>query len=244
MPAQSRQTAPRGGSPSRLRAILAILAVPCLAGLLVYLLVSGGDSKTSRSAALCAPPTPPAVGRVPPRELGPLRAAVARVVPQRVARLYEEGTVSSRSAWSDAEPDGPPVSPSAPRSAGYEMRWWAPNGDDIAADVFLFAHAREARRFLALAASPRCRRSARVEPTLQPPLSRGLRWLNPDEAAEADLYLLRGRRVYRVVDVPSGQRGRTLTTGRLRRALLTVETLACLLPDARCAIGGGQGVPA
>jgi hypothetical protein len=29
------------------------------------------------------------------------------------------------------------VSCTASRPAGYEMRWWAPNRDDIVADVFL-----------------------------------------------------------------------------------------------------------
>ena len=90
------------------------------------------------------------------QELSGLRASVVRVLPQRVGRLYEEGTIAGSSVWTDANPSGPTVSPTARRPGGYEMRWWAPNGDDLVADVLVFANPATAARFMEQAAGARC----------------------------------------------------------------------------------------
>jgi hypothetical protein len=185
----------------------------------------------------------PEVRQVSAKGLGALREAVARVLPQRVGRLYEEGTVTSRNAWSDNEPTGPTVSPAASRPGGYEMRWWAPNNDDIVADVFVFSSSRQAARFFDHATSSRCRHGARQTAAARPPLARNLAWVNPDLVGESDVYLLRGARVYRVADVPAGEsRGHGSGIG-LERAARTIDTLACLLPEAHCA-QGSRSVPA
>jgi hypothetical protein len=165
------------------------------------------------------------------------------VLPERVGHLYEEGTVSGSSFWSDDSPSGPTVSARARREAGYEMRWWAPNGDDVVADVLLFASSGQAAEFLRRAAAGRCGHSLLSGPADRPAQGRNLAWLNPDGVAEADVYLQRGRRVYRVGDVPAGQQQRPLPAVRLRRALTGVDTLACLLPGAHCE-GESRGVPA
>jgi hypothetical protein len=160
-----------------------------------------------------------------------------------VGRLYEEGTITSRNAWSDNEPTGPAVSPTATRPGGYEMRWWAPNNDDIVADVFVFSSRRQAGQFFERAASVRCRHGARQATTATPPLARNLAWVNPDLVGESDVYLLRGTRVYRVADVPAGESTGVGAEILLERASRTVDTLACLLPEARC-LQGSRNVPA
>jgi hypothetical protein len=206
----------------------------CLAGLIAYLAWPGAT--TTKLAACVGGRGAPEVPHVPPRDLSGLRESVARVVPERLARLYEEGTIVAASAWSDEEPSPPPVSPRAKRPAGYEMRWWAPNGDDIAADVLSFASPRSAERFLALAGSERCRVHARRHAPAGPPRVSNLTWLNPDGAAEADVYMRRGSRVYRIADAPSGQHQGTVRAGSLTRAVATIDALACLLPGAHCSV--------
>lgn len=231
------------GRRRRRRAVRIGVLLGILAALLIYLTVPG-SSRPTRVASCAGQVGAPEVIRVTPRSLSPLREDVARVVPQRVARLYEEGTVIAASAWTDEEPAPPAVSPRALRPGGYEMRWWAPNGDDIVADALVFASTASAQRFLILAASTRCRRKASRVGTGTPPLGRNVSWLNPDGAAQADLYFARGRRVYRLADAPAGQQGGQIRAGSLGRAFATIDTLACLLPGAHCTTVNKSVVPA
>jgi hypothetical protein len=213
------------------------LALACLVGIGVYLISSGVLSGSSSGPALgnaCLQPHRPEVARVAPAALGSLREDVVRVLPERIGRLYEEGTVVSANAWNDSLPLPPAVSPTALRPAGYEMRWWAPDGDDVVADAFEFRSAEDARLFLARAGSTHCRLIAHAQSAPIPAQSRNVTWVNPDEASEVDVYVVRGRRVYRIGDVPPGQRGAHVSQRALARALLTVDSLACLLPHASC----------
>lgn len=206
----------------------------CLAGLLAYLIWPGANAP--KLAACAGGRGAPEVRRVAASYLSGLRESVARVVPERLARLYEEGTIVAASAWSDEEPSPPSVSPAAKRPAGYEMRWWAPNGDDIVADVLSFASPKAAGRYIALAGSERCRVHARRHAPAGPPRVSNLTWLNPDGAAEADVYMRRGSRVYRIADAPAGQHQGTVRAGTLQRTVATIDELACLLPGAHCSV--------
>lgn len=228
-PDQGAKRGRRGGR----RALGLGVLVGIIAGLLAYLLAPG--SGLSPQVASCAGQNgAPEVRRVPPSALSGLREDVARVLPQRVARLYEEGTVVAASAWTDEEPAPPAVSTKSLRPDSYEMRWWAPNGDDVVADVFVFADAASATRYLEVASSTRCRPKASRLNASSPPLARNLSWLNPDGAAQADVYFARGPRVYRLADAPAGQRGLEVGSGSLSRAFATIDALACLLPGAHC----------
>lgn len=208
------------------------VGLACLAGAATYLVASLSAGGSTPAASACEPSRLPAVRQVPPQALGELREAVAGVLPGRIGRLYEEGTVVAANAFSDNSPSPPPVSASASRPGAYEMRWWAPNGDDVVADVFAFADPGAAQRFISGALSVRCRRMAAQEGAARPPQAENLTWTNPDGVREADVYLLRGARVYRVVDVPARQTRHPARS--LARAQATVDALACLLPQARC----------
>jgi hypothetical protein len=210
------------------------MLLACLAGLIAYLAWPGAS--TPKLAACVGGHGAPEVSRVPAHYLSGLRESVARVVPERLARLYEEGTIIAQSAWSDEEPSPPPVSPAAKRPAGYEMRWWAPNGDDVVADVLSFASPKAAGRYVALAGAERCRMHARRHAPAGPPRVSNLTWLNPDGAAEADVYMRRGSRVYRIADAPAGQHLGRVRAGSLQRTVATVDALACLLPGAHCSV--------
>jgi hypothetical protein len=213
-----------------------------LVALGAYLALSGGSG--SGSGPSCLGRGSPEVRLVSAATLSPLRASVARVLPQRVGRLYEEGTVTAGVAFSDDSPSPPAVSPTARRPGGYEMRWWAPNGDDVVADVFVFSGPHAAQHFLELASGARCRHSGRIGSAAHPPLARNLAWVNPDGFGQADVYLSRGDRVYRIADVPAGQRGTRGPSETLGRALQAVDALACLLPHAHCTVGSSSVVPA
>jgi hypothetical protein len=94
------------------------------------------------------------------------------------------------------------------------------------------------------AASGRCRVKGRLVAAARPPQARNVAWTNPYGFAEADVYLARGSRVYRVADVPAGEGGGSTARGSgLSHAFLTIDTLACLLPQARCE-GASRSVPA
>ncbi len=239
---RSDQAAPRGRA-HRGRALRLGVLLGVLAALVAFLLVHGSSS--NRPLAACAPGTgAPAVRQVPPAALTRLRNDVARVVPQRIARLYEEGTVSASSAWTDEEPAPPAVSPSALRPAAYEMRWWTPDGDDLVADEFVFANAAAAHRYVSLASSPHCRSRSERRTASAPPHGLNLSWLNPERVAQADVFFARGPRVFRLADVPAGQHGGEIRAGSLTRAFALIDALGCLLPGSRCLPEHQGGVPA
>ena len=219
----------RGGGRVRLGLLLA-----CLGVLVVYLSASRDGIVSRAGGAGCPAASARQVRSVTAADLSELRASVARVLPQRIGRLYEEGTISSANAWSDNSPSPPPVSSSALRPAGYEMRWWAPSGDDVVADVFLFAGRRQAREFLAQAGATRCRPSGSQAAAPWPAQALNLLWVNPDGFTQEDVLFSSGAGVYRVGEVLSGRSGRKPTRRELQRAFFTVDTLACRLPGARC----------
>jgi len=226
------QAARRGRTRGR-RALRIGLLAGVLTGLLVFVLVNG-SSQTRTFASCTGGAGAPEVPRVPPGDLSRLRDDLARVAPQRIARLYEEGAVTAQSAWTDELPQPPSVSPTALRPDAYEMRWWAPNGDDLVADELVFANAATAGRFLQKASSPHCRGSSVRFAASSPPRGLDLSWVNPDGAAQADVLFARGSRVFRVADAPAAQRGGVLRHGSLSRSFALVDALACLLPGARC----------
>jgi hypothetical protein len=206
-----------------------------------------GSGPAQASGAAFAPGCPgrgaPQVESIPIENLAALRNAVSRIMPPRVARVYEAGTITTSNLWSDDSPLRPSSSSSLARSvpAGYEMRWWAldreGNEDDLVADALEFATERQADDALARAASTRCRRDGAAHAGRFPSGASNLFWVNPDNAKEWDVLFVRGRRLYRIGDVPPGY---PPTTGpvqsRLKRlrADTTVEVLACALPEAAC----------
>jgi hypothetical protein len=230
----------RSGWRASQRIRLALLLTCCAALALWLAFARTGALGHAAAGVLCPAAGAPRVVQVTAAELGELRASVARALPDRIGRLYEEGTAEGADFWSDDSPSPPPAIAATPRSGGYELRWWAPNRDDVVADVLLFRDPAQAREFLAHAASPRCRAGiARAAGARWPSGARNLRWVNPDAFAQADVMFVRGRRVYRVAVVQPGRAARAPTTADLRRAFRAVDTLACLLPAAACEIAGG-----
>jgi hypothetical protein len=167
-----------------------------------------------------------------------LREGLRRVVSsQGSVQPYEQGVVASVVAWSDGEPGMHEALPPGPVDpAGYEMRWWMPNGDDVAADVMVFASTNDAHIFFIRASSPRCRVAGSALATFFPPGGQNLAWRNPDGFAQEDLFLLRGRRVYRVVVVKAGT-GASASRGERIAAFSLIDALACALPRAACLVG-------
>jgi hypothetical protein len=105
---------------------------------------------------------------------------------------------------------------------------------DVVADVLVFSAARQAREFFSEAASTDCHRAGRQRPALWPPQARNLAWVNPDLVRQHDVFLLRGRRVYRVAAVRLAD-ARALTPQAERRVgAEALDTLACTLSRAGC----------
>jgi hypothetical protein len=232
----------------RLGLLLAGLAVTVLALLSVKTeLFNHGSGSAQAGGTAFAPGCPgrgaPEVKSVPGADLAALRNTVTRIMPPRVGRVYEAGTITTSNLWSDGSPQRPSSSGSQAGSvpAGYEVRWWAldreGNEDDVVADVLEFSTERQAQEALSRAASTRCRRDGAAYAAHFPSGASNLYWVNPDSAEQWDVLFVRGRRLYRVVDVPSsyppatGPAQRTLERDR---ADSTVEVLACGLPGAGC----------
>ncbi len=250
---------PAGGpwrfdSRIRLGLLLACLAVAVLALFAVrseLFDLGSGPAQASGSAQASgtafAPGCPgrgaPEVESIPERDLATLRDAVTRIMPPRVGRIYEAGTITTSNLWSDDFPQRSSSSGSQAGSvpAGYEVRWWAldreGNEDDVVADVLAFASERQAEDALARAASPRCRSDGAAHAARLPSGASNLYWVNPDNAQQWDVLFVRGRRLYRVVDVPSNYppaTGPAQRTIEQHRTDGTVEVLACALPGAGC----------
>ncbi len=81
-----------------------------------------------------------------------------------------------------------------------------------------------------MASSTRCRSKRLRRTASTPPHGLNLSWLNPDGAAQADLFFARGTRVFRVADAPAGQHGGKIRAGSLERAFTLIDALGCLLP--------------
>ncbi len=222
------------------------LAVLALLAAKTELFNRGSGLAQARGAAF-APGCPgqgaPEVKNIPGADIAALRNAVTRIMPPRVGRVYEAGTITTSNLWSDDHPQRSSSSGFQTGSvpAGYEVRWWAldrqGNEDDVVADVFEFVSERQAEDALARAASPHCRLDGAAHAARLPSGAGSLYWVNPDNARQWDVLFVRGRRLYRVDDVPPGYppaTGPAQRTLEQHRANSTVEVLACALPGAGC----------
>jgi hypothetical protein len=203
---------------------------------------ASGAATGSESAAVCQGRRAPEVAQISAHELPGLRHEISGIMPPRVGREYEAGVITSTNLWSDDEPAHSiwaRVS-SGPVPAGYEVRWWAldreGSEDDIVVDALQFATQAEAKDALTLALVPGCRRRGAVQAASFPAGASNLFWVNPDRVGQWDAIFVRGRRLYRVSDVPPEYpRGPGPDRRRPVAAKLTVDALACALPGADCA---------
>jgi hypothetical protein len=154
---------------------------------------------------------------------------------------YEQGMVGPLLAWTDEEPSMRPLADYEGRvPAGYEIRWWAPTGHNVVADLMLFEDAQSARDFVDRAASTRCREKATAAAASSPAGGRNLEWRNPYGFMQQDLFLARGARVYRLSVVPPGDNGMP-TEERREEGFRLVNALgAALLSDGHAAYEPGS----
>jgi hypothetical protein len=194
----------------------------------------GGVGVGTSLVADCPSQTVPSVEIVSRATLRELREDLRGVMFGRQRRLYEQGVATPRSAWSDNEPGKHTSLPAGARDpGGYEMRWWSAGNDDVVTDVFVFAGTSQARAFFESASNARCRTASTALAASSPPGGRDLVWRNPDGFAQEDVYLLRGRRVYRVA-VVLARSGTTSTAESRKTGFSFVNELACALPEAAC----------
>jgi hypothetical protein len=245
---------PRPASPAKSRSGLSILLVCLCVAVLglavtrtgVFGAVTGSGGASGASLVSCVrDPHSPSVVSVDFRQLLVLSESLLKVRRWVAGRWYESGTVSAESVWSDQQPQRLIDSVSHGRSpGGYEMRWWAnDNRDDVVADVFLFAGPSQARRFFQDAAAVTCHNSATQPPAHWPSGARNLVWINPDGALQYDVFLRRGRAVFRIVDVPAGSNGGRPSDKPGQVGVAVVDDLACALFYANCPSGSILATP-
>jgi hypothetical protein len=198
-----------------------------------------GDAAVAANSDAWAPGRPARgvlpVESVRPAYLMSMRLEVEETMHGRHGSLYAVGVVDSEEPWSDSEPRRHFISRSKDgRIPGaFEMRWWAPNGDDIVADAFDFSTTQRSQDFFARAASRRCRDGGERATAASPIGVRDIDWINPDGVRQIDAYLLRGLRVYRITDAPRKDSGLQTSVGRQTSEI--VNRLACSLPASGCA---------
>jgi hypothetical protein len=238
----AEKTSPRATWWLERRGRLAILLV--FLGIAVFALftshsklLSPAGGNSAAASDVCVPLAPPPLRDVSLRQLEALRASLLPVMRPLSRSRYAWGIVPTEVAWTDNAPQSIRASETDGLwPASYEMRSWVadpeltPQQDDLAADVFLFANSADARRFFAEASAVRCHRHGAERAASKPPHARNLIWLNPDSAIEEDVFLLRGPRVYRIVDVRPESRS---ISGR-QAGIERVNALACALVNASC----------
>jgi len=239
----------RPAAPIRFAVLLGCLAAALLGLLLTStdlgrgLGIGSGARATRGAARWCVPSGLPQLAHVDLAQLEALRATLPRVIAPIGGHRYEGGVASPERAWSDNSP----VPPRAARvgdgwPGAYEMRWWTRGEADVAADVFAFGDAAQAKSFFARASGVDCHRDGRDSAGYLPADVRNLVWVNPDDVREYDAYLRRGRLVYRIVDVPpTPKAGRSPSPQSLD--LYAVDLLACMLPEASCAAAPARPRP-
>jgi hypothetical protein len=228
----------------RLPSLLAclVLAVFGLLGHDEHLLSAAGTAHATASAAVCVPATPPLMS-VPWSGIQDLRRELLTVMAQQARSRYAWGAVSTADAWLDDVPSrlASSVLPDGLLPAGFEMRSWAVNprlatrGDDVVADVFMFAGSEQALRFFTLASSVHCHRDGVAQGSSGTPQVRDLTWINPDAVPQEDAFLLRGRYVFRV-GIVRPRNSLTATAAGVSAA----NQLACALPHAGCRAAGAD----
>lgn len=223
------------------RARLALLLGALAAVLIAWqmdLFQGGGAGAAARSCPIDEAPVLAAVG---PARLAGFKRDLEGMIAGREARFpeekgltpYEQGVIIAAAAWTDMEPGNGGVPSSGQQPGGFEMRWWTVGRDDVVGDVFLFENAADAKEYLALATSPKCRSKASQRAALFPPGAHNLEWSNPFSYAQQDVYLKRGPRVYRVSVVQPAVHATVGAAMRLQGFHL-VNELACDLPGAGC----------
>lgn len=218
-----------------LLALLASLVAYCVASSTGALSLADGPAGETVVLGNCPVAGAPPASSLTRGGLIELRRDIRRVVSfERGLRPYELGPIGSIAAWSDVEP-GTSGSLSAGISdqAGYEMRWWIRGLYDVVADAWVFADAKQAHNYFGRASSSKCRPASTAVAASFPPGGRDVEWRNPDGFAQEDLYLMHGRRVYRVSVVKAGA-GASASTAARHAAFSLVNELACALPAAGC----------
>jgi hypothetical protein len=220
-----------------------VLLLALLVSLVAYLVASstgalglaGGSGADTVVLGDCPVAGAPSVIGVPRSRLARLRNDIRRVaVFERGLHPYELGLSNSISAWSDPEPGTSSALPRGPSDrGGYEMRWWMRNRDDLVANAWVFAGMGQAHDYFERASSSKCRTASTAAAAPFPPGGRDLEWRNPEGFVQQDLFLLRGRRVYRVSVVVAGAGGSATAADR-KAAFALVNELACALPRAGC----------
>lgn len=219
-------------SDARLR--LALL-LTILSGLAYYAAThwpwggDGGETMAAVSPACAAAEAPPPLADASSGEIAKLRADLAeRVAHSDQPDVYEEGLADARVAWSDGYPsDKLNWDPDGTMPAGYEIRWWSPVANH-ALDVWVFADDADARAYFRSAAGGDCRPQASARWTPQPAGGRNLVWLNPEGVMQEDLFLRRGRRVYRLALVRK-LAGARMTAAARRDNIARLNRLGCAL---------------
>ncbi len=197
---------------------------------------STGAARRIAAKAFCVPRTPPLMS-VSWSEIRNLRRELLTVMAQQAQSRYAWGAVPTADAWRDDAPSrlASNVLPNGLLPASFEMRSWAVNprlatlGDDVVADIFMFANSERARRFFTLASSVRCHRDGVARDSSRTPKVRDLTWVNPDAVPQEDAFLLRSRYVFRI-GIVRPRNSLTATAAGVSEA----NALACALPHGGC----------
>jgi hypothetical protein len=222
----------------------AIIALLCTRTGLLGTVGIGGSGSAEGASTWCVPHGLPTLASADRSEVLQLRDGLLRAFDVTGGRGYTGGVVAPEDMWSDDSPLRADASRLAGGRwpAGYEVRWWT-RAYDLVADVLVLGSAHQARAFFEEAASTDCHRDGVQRAAARwLPQGRNLAWVNPDHARQSDVFLLRGRRVYRVAAVRLDDARAETARAERRTGAEIADALACVLPGAECRAAGAVNV--
>ncbi len=175
------------------------------------------------------------LAHVGPSEWSFLRQELFEITGSVGGSPYTAGVAGPFDMWTDGSPTEVAGAPPGGLPAGFEVRRWAYNGDDVVADVLEFRTRQQAVIFFDEAVSPSCRQGARTAPVARIPQARHVVWRNPSGYTQQDTFLVRGRLVYRFTDVRRNMGASP--AAEARAAFAITDQLACYVSGAACRRG-------
>ncbi len=158
-------------------------------------------------------------------------------------QIAEAGLMPTTAAFAGGRPAPIDLTaePSRPVSAGYGVRWFRRDGDELGAAAFRLPTPNAAAAWVAAAASTHCRPGTSPGRVGAPARARGLIRADPAGHLETDVFLARGPTAWWLLDVPARNRPPDPHSPAARAALARTAALACRLPAAGCAKGQAPG---
>ena len=198
---------------------------------------SGENGPPAAASSACSVSELPGVASVHLDQLLALRASLLSIVASVGGMREPGGVITPERIWLESPPQALRLSrsPGGYWPGGYEMRQRTNDGEEVVADVFLFSHPFQVRKYFDQATNIKCHQATTQSPTFRPRLARNLVSLALSDFTSYRVLMSRGQRVYRVVILRPRRVGMQPSRAERNAGSSKVDDLACKLAVAGCA---------